>query len=141
MRYLAKINHPASILEGMNRMINQYCEYADAHECRGFSVDIAESGDSYRIEAELPGFSSSEVEVKVKENLLIIEARQAEISEEKSSFRTRERIRGNRSRSFTLPEDVDKDAVNAELKNGLLEVVLKKKPEVQPLSIKVQGGR
>lgn len=140
MKYLATINHPASILEDMNRMINQYRGCSDVHEGHGFAVDIAESGDSYRLEAELPGFSSSEVEVKVKENLLIIDAKQAETSEEKLSFLNRERIRGNRRRSFTLPEDIDKDIIEAEMKNGLLEIVLKKQPKAQPLNIKVQGN-
>ncbi len=139
MKYLATINHPASILEDMNRMINQYRGCSDVHEGHGFSADIAETGDSYRLEAELPGFSSSEVEVKVKENLLIIDAKQAETSEEKLSFLNRERIRGNRRHSFTLPEDVDKDVIEAEMKNGLLEIVLKKPPKAQPLNIKVQG--
>ncbi len=51
-----------------------------------------------------------------------------------------ERHYGSFSRSFTLPEGVDTEGVQAELKDGVLSVVIPKKPETQPKRISLRPG-
>ena len=136
MKYLTtKSYRPANLISDMDRMFNQFYTGNAAPAQRGFQVDIAENKDGYQIEADLPGFSAGDVDVRVEDNLLVIEAKVLENTEkedkedEKVTWYVRERRQGNLKRSFVLPDDVNKSDVDAEMKNGILSVVLRKKPE------------
>lgn len=149
MNYLTtKSYRPANLIEDMDRMLNQFYTGNTAPAQRGFTVDIAETEDGYQIEADLPGFSAGDVDVRVEDNLLVIEAKVLENTDKKDkkdkeeenvTWYVRERKQGNLKRSFVLPEDVNKSDVDAEMKNGILSVVLKKNPEAKPFTVKVQG--
>ena len=145
MNYLTtKTYRPARLMSDMDRVFNQFFENSRTPAVRGFDVDIAEIEDGYSISANLPGFSAEDVDVRVEDNLLVIEARELEKTEEKNdegkmTWYVRERRGGSQKRSFVLPEDVAKNGVEAEMKNGVLSVLLKKKPEAKPFSIKVKG--
>jgi len=122
-------------INDMNRLLHS------AALQKGFNVDIAETDDAYRIYADLPGFAAENVDVRVEENLLIIEAAVPENNgkeEEKLSWFLRERKQENLKRTFVLPEDVNRADVEAEMKNGVLTVNLRKKPESRPFTIRVQ---
>ncbi len=122
----------------MNRMLNQLHTGRPAAVQKGFKVDIAESADGYRIDADLPGFTAGNVDVRVEESLLIIEAIAPESkTEEKLTWHARERREDNLKRSFILPKDVNKGDVEADMKNGVLSVNLKKKPEAKPFTVKI----
>jgi len=131
----------ANRISDMDRILNQVFTQQPKTARKGFKIDIAESSEEYRIDVDLPGFSTENVDVRIEENLLLIEAGAPEIGEnnEKFSWYLRERKLEDLKRSFLLPEDVNKEDVEAEMKNGVLSVVLKKKPEVKPVTIKVQG--
>jgi HSP20 family protein len=144
MKYLTtNAYRPVSLVNDMDRLFDQFFETAKAPASRAFAVDIAENEDGYRIEADLPGYSAADVDIRVEDNLLVIEAKALENTEEKKeeerTWRVRERSRCDLKRSFVLPEDVEKEAVEAEMKNGVLFVTLKKRPEAKPFSVKVQG--
>ncbi len=146
MNYLTtKSYRPDNLISDMDRMFNQFYTGNAAPAQRGFNVDIAETEDGYQIEADLPGFSAGDVDVRVEDNLLVIEAKVLENTdkqdkeEENVTWYVRERKQGNLKRSFVLPDDVNKSDVDAEMKNGILSVVLKKKPEAKPFTVKVQG--
>ena len=134
-----------SYINDMDRMLQQFHPSRPAAARKGFKVDIAEIAGGYQIIADLPGFSAENVDVRVEENLLIIETRiledneKQEKNEDEHSWYVRERKTGNLKRSFVLPEDVNKSDVDAEMKNGVLSVNLKKKPEAKPFTVKVQG--
>ncbi len=141
MNYLAT----KSYLNNVDRMFNQFYTGRPAAVQKGFKVDIAETSDGYQIFADLPGFTAEDVDVRVEENLLVIEAEVLENTdkkdetEEKLNWYVRERKQGSLKRSFVLPEDVNKSGVEAEMKNGVLSVNLTKKPEAKPFTVKVQG--
>ena len=146
MNYLSTRNYrPVKLMNDMDQVFNQIFETAKVPTARGFAVDVAETEDGYKIAANLPGFEAGDVDVRVEDNLLVIEARELEETgkkekaEEKLTWYVRERRNGNLKRSFVLPEDVNKNDVEAEMKNGVLSVLLKKKPESKPFSVKVQG--
>ncbi len=144
MNYLAtKTYRPVSVLNDMDRFINQMFEGSAKNPQRSFSVDIVQSEDGYRLEAEMPGYSIDEVDVRVEENLLVIEGKRQESTEnktdEKLTWLVRERQAGNLKRSFVLPDDIDKSGVEASLTNGLLVIGLKKKPEAKPFQVKIKG--
>ncbi len=145
MNYLTtKTYRPINIMSDMDRVFDQFFETAKAPAAKGFAVDIAENEEGYSILADLPGFSAEDVDVRVEDNLLVIEARELEKTnpkntDENTNWHVRERRSGSLTRSFVLPDDVEKSAVEAEMKNGVLSVLLKKKAESKPFNIKVKA--
>ncbi len=99
------------------------------------------AGDVFK--ADLPGVKESDLDISVTGNRLTISGeRQEEKKDEGDQYYTYERNYGSFSRSFTLPEGVDVEHVQAELKDGVLNVVVPKKPEVQPkrIPLKTEKG-
>ncbi len=90
-------------------------------------VNIEETENSYHVEAELPGVKKEDVDVSLKDDYLIIKGEKKSFSEEKKDqYRRIERSHGNFYRTIALPSDINKDEVNAELKDGLLLIDIKK---------------
>ena len=103
-------------------------------------IDITESDEAWRIDAELPGFDQNDIDVSIDEGVLTISAsrEQEEKSEdEESGYRHLERYRGNFRRSLRLPEDVDGAAIKASYMNGVLALTVPKPPKVEPEVLQV----
>ena len=100
-----------------------------------------DKGTTYRIEAALPGIDVEKMEINVlgRQLSLSAERAQAETSEETVWLR-RERKVGRFSKSFTLPEDIDSEKVEAEYSNGVLVITLPKAASVLPKKIEVQAA-
>jgi len=104
------------------------------------SFEVKETKDSFTFKADLPGLKEDDIEVSLSGNILTISGqRQEEKKDEGDQYYAYERSYGSFSRSFTLPEGVDVDQVRAELKDGVLNVVVPKRPEVQPKKIPLKG--
>jgi HSP20 family protein len=102
------------------------------------AFEVKETKDSYIFKADLPGVEDKDVEITLTGDRITVSGkRESERREESDRFYAFERSYGSFSRSFTLPEGVDPDNVNAELKSGVLTLTLQKRPEVQPKRIKV----
>jgi HSP20 family protein len=102
--------------------------------------EVKETGDGYVIKADLPGVEEKDVDISLTGNRLTISGRrEAEKEDEASTYYMYERSFGTFARSFTLPEGIDGDNVEADLKNGVLTVQLSKRPEVKPRKISVKG--
>jgi HSP20 family protein len=96
------------------------------------AVDVAESEKAYEITAETPGMAEKTIEVKItRGNLTIKGQKQEEIEEKKKDYYLQERKFGSFERSFSIPEGVDTDKIEAAFKNGVLRVTLPKKLEAQ----------
>jgi HSP20 family protein len=147
-------NRPVSVMDQLlDSML--YDTPAVRTNWKAFSVDILEGGDQYIVSAELPGFSESEVDVTLNDNLMVISAvkkvdpsinsgtktagaEKAEGEPESTvKYLLRERSQSQYKRSFTLPKDADREAISASLKDGVLNLSISKKPEAKPLSIKI----
>jgi len=104
------------------------------------AIDVYDDGDKYMLEAELPGLTDKDIKIEVRNGQLILSTARSEKSEEKKKGRwiRRERREFRFSRSFTLPEDVDAEKIEAHFKNGVLQVSLPKKPEAAPKTIEVK---
>ncbi|MBN2443981.1 MAG: Hsp20/alpha crystallin family protein [Spirochaetales bacterium] len=104
-------------------------------------VDVKDGKDNYTIEAELPGYTEKDVDVKVDGDLLTISsAKKEEKEEKKNEYIIRERHERSFTRSFTLPKDIDRENIKAHYKNGVLSLELPKKPETKPRSIEVKAN-
>ena len=94
------------------------------------AVDIVEREKDYQVAAELPGMEEKDVEVKVTDDVMTIKGeKKAEKEEKKKDYYLSERHYGAFQRSFSLPDGVDADKIEASFKKGVLTVTLPKKPE------------
>ena len=91
------------------------------------SVDINESNDAFMITADLPGIKKSDIEVKVEENLLILNAeRKIDKTNDNEKYHFSERRSGTFSRSFKLPKSVKEEKITADFDNGVLSIIIPK---------------
>ena len=91
------------------------------------SVDINESNDAFMITADLPGIKKSDIEVKVEENLLILNAeRKIDKTNDNEKYHFSERRSGTFSRSFKLPKSVKEEKITADFDNGVLSINIPK---------------
>jgi HSP20 family protein len=103
------------------------------------SVDISEHKEYYTIHADLPGLEKNDISIHVENGVLTIDGEKKNTTErEKDKYYHFERNVGAFRRSFTLPENVDAENVDARYKNGVLELTLQKKPEAKPKSVEVK---
>ena len=96
------------------------------------AVDVTDTEKTYELTAELPGMDEKNVEVKFANGVLTIKGEKKEEKEEKKKdYHLSERRYGSFQRSFTVPDGVDTDKIEANFKNGVLTVTLPKTPEAQ----------
>jgi HSP20 family protein len=104
-------------------------------------VDIEEDKENLVLTAELPGFKEEQIDIQVEGGVLTIRGeRTFDDKQEGKNFHRVERSYGQFVRSFTLPNNVDRDNVKASFKDGLLSIELPKREEAKPRQIKVSGG-
>jgi HSP20 family protein len=89
------------------------------------AVDVREEKDKYRIEADLPGMTEEDVEVRVDNDVLTIASKKEEKKEEeREGYLMRERRSAAFRRRFRIPSDVDQDKIKANFKEGVLTLDL-----------------
>lgn len=104
------------------------------------ALNVWEDADAVYAEAEVPGLSMNDLEVNVVGSELSIKGeRRNSANQESGSFHRQERTVGQFARFITLPCAVDPNAVEAVLKNGVLNVKLPKSPQARPRRIEVRG--
>jgi len=102
------------------------------------AVDIYETPNELVVKADLPDVNEKDIDVRVENNLLTIRGeRKFEKSVSEENFLRVERAYGSFSRSFSLPNTVNAEAIAAEYKNGVLTVTLPKREESKPRQVKV----
>jgi HSP20 family protein len=105
------------------------------------AVDVRETEAEYLMEVDLPGLSEKDIEVKLNNSLLTVSSKKEEKKEEKENgYLMRERRATSFCRSFVLPEEVDKEKIGAEFKNGVLQLTFPKVPAAKPKTIEVRAN-
>lgn len=92
-------------------------------------VDVYESDAEYLVSVELPGVKNEDVALTLENDALRLEATRRQHVSEPVVY----------DRNFSLPEAVDRDKVNAQLKDGVLSLKLPKRPSSQPRQIQVMA--
>jgi HSP20 family protein len=102
------------------------------------AVDVLESKDSYLIRAELPGMKREDIKVEVKDGILTVSGeRKSETPAEGVEYRHVERAAVKFRRSFSLPETVKHDGIEATYRDGVLEIRVPKEEQAKPRQIEV----
>lgn len=104
------------------------------------AVDIKEEPNRFVILADLPGVDPKDIEITMDKGVLAIKGeRVSEKEESREGYRRVERMHGTFYRRFSLPDAADAEHIEAQARNGVLEIVLPKHAEVQPRKINVKS--
>lgn len=105
------------------------------------AFEVKETKDSFEFKADVPGIDSKDLDVKLTNNRLTVSGkREAEKTDKSDTYYTYERSYGSFTRSFTVPEGINGDAIHADLKDGVLKINLPKKPEAKPRQVQIKNG-
>lgn len=104
-------------------------------------VDVYEDEHNVTLKIEVAGIEEKDIDVRIENNTLTVHGeRKFEKEEKEENYRRVERQYGSFTRTFTLPQTVDQESVQADYDKGVLKVKLAKKAEAKPKQIKVNVG-
>ena len=102
------------------------------------AVDIHEEAQRFVVRADLPGVKPADIEVTADKGVLTLRGqRQIEQREADGHYSRLERVSGKFVRTFTLPDNVQTDAITAQFKDGVLELAIPKVAKAEPRRIEV----
>jgi len=140
MRSLIKYRpYGLSVFDDMDRVFRSLFDEDFYSNGSRLKVDVREEDASYVLEAELPGVSENDIDVKVEDDLLHISTKKEEKKEQKSEgYLLKERKSSSYHRSFVLPKEVDRGKIDANFANGLLTLSIPKVEAAKPRQIEVK---
>jgi HSP20 family protein len=144
VREMALVMNPQPFSRDVDRLFDAFFG-ADREQGRRWvpPVDLVEAEDHFVLKADLPGLSEDDVSIEVQDGALTISGeRSADHQSNERGWYRIERSFGSFSRSLTLPDGVDPDAISARFERGVLEVSIPKPEERKPrrVEIRANGG-
>lgn len=129
-------------LDVARQEMDRWFQNAFSESAASWQAPIAawEDGGHWYFEADMPGITADSLEIEVLDGQLRIayERKAPEIKDGRVLHNARRY--GRCEGRFTLPEQVDRDSIQAELKDGVLRIALSKRPEAQPKRIEIKTG-
>jgi HSP20 family protein len=105
------------------------------------ATDLVEDGEHYVLTADLPGVAQDDIKIELADNVLTIAGeRRSEQAEANDGYRRIERSNGSFTRSLTLPEGIDPEAISASYDNGVLRVEIPKPSQRAPHRVEITSG-
>lgn len=105
------------------------------------AVDIFEDAEGVHVKADLAGVKPEDIKVEVENNVLTISGKRVlENQDKRDGYHRVERFHGSFSRSFSLTDDVNSEAIEAKYENGVLTVRLAKRPAAKRREIAVKAA-
>jgi HSP20 family protein len=132
----------------MNRLFNTFFDQPATSGRAGApgrrwipAMDLVETGEHYVLRADLPGVSDEDVNIQLQDNVLTISGeRKTEHETQHEGYYRLERAFGGFSRSLTLPDGVNPDAVQAHFDRGVLEIRIPKPEQKKPRQVQIKLG-
>jgi HSP20 family protein len=104
-------------------------------------VELTETDTEFIVRAEVPGFTEKELEIVAEPRRLFITGKAEKKSEEKKKKMIYSEIAANEIfRSFSLPDEIDPEKVNAVLKNGVLEISMHKAKPAKKVTVMAKAA-
>ncbi|HUN62843.1 MAG TPA: Hsp20/alpha crystallin family protein [Candidatus Sulfotelmatobacter sp.] len=132
----------SSLQEQINRLFSETFERGtDEANLTAWApaVDIFETEQSLVVKADIPDIKPEELDIRVENNILTIRGeRKFEKQVNENNYLRVERAYGSFSRSFSLANTVNAEAIQADYKNGVLTLTIPKREEAKPKQIKVR---
>lgn len=105
------------------------------------AVDILEKDGNLILRAEVPGMEQKDIDLKIEGNVLTLRGeRRLESEQDRDNYHRIESFYGSFTRSFTLPDSVDREQIRADYNNGILTITVPQKPEVKARAIPVKSN-
>src|SRR5215475_9695122 len=126
-----------------NRMFNELFSRSQESNLSAWvpAVDILENEHELVVKADLPDVKPEELDIRVENNILTIRCeRNFEKKVDEKNYLRVERSYGSFSRSFSLANTVNSEAIKADYKDGVLTLTIPKREEAKPKQIKVNVG-
>ena len=102
------------------------------------AVDVFETENELVVKADLPDMNEKDIDARVENNTLTVRGeRKFEQQANEDNYLRIERAYGTFTRSFSLPNTVNPEAIRAEYRNGVLTVRMPKREESKPKQIKI----
>jgi HSP20 family protein len=95
------------------------------------TVNFSENKREYMLELAAPGLERKDFNIELENHILTISVRKEEIRKEEDSYYKREYSFTSFSRSFSLPENIKEDVIDAKYENGILKVMIPKIKETE----------
>jgi HSP20 family protein len=134
----------STLQDQLNRVFNDVFERAgDESNLTSWApaADIFETEHELVVKADLPDVDPKDLDIRVENNILTIRGErkfEKKVSEDK--YLRVERAYGSFSRSFSLANTVNAEAIKADYQNGVLTLTIPKREEAKPKQIKVNVG-
>ena len=131
---------PWGLLNRLRRELDQTIE--STHDASWTpAVDIHEEAKQFVVHADLPGVTAKDIEITAEKGVLSLRgSRNFEQKSDDGHYSRIERVTGKFVRTFTLPENVATDQINAKFKDGVLELTIPKIAKPEPRRIEVQAA-
>ncbi len=136
----AVTHYPNQINAFLNDLFcSAYCEEEKKDTFRP-AVDIVETESDYRLYADIAGLTKEDLSITVEKGILTVSGEKSCAESEENRYRYYERSSGSFQRRFNLPDEIDKEQITAEMKNGELIIKIKKleKELSRKIDIKVE---
>jgi HSP20 family protein len=132
---------PWSLLNRLRRELDQSFDTVARDASWTPAVDIHEEGKQFVVRADLPGVKPADIEITAEKGVLALRgSRNFEQQSDDGHYSRVERVSGKFVRTFTLPENVQTDAIKAQFKDGVLELTIPKVAKAEPRRIEVQAA-
>ena len=133
---------PEPFMGDFDRFVNRLFDVSQSGGQRWVpAMDLTEADDHFVLKADLPGMGEDDVAIEVQDGTLTISGeRKAEHEVREKGWHRIERQFGGFSRSLTLPDGVDPEAVTANFESGVLTVRIPKPEERKPRKITIGVG-
>jgi HSP20 family protein len=132
---------PWALLNRLHRELDQTLENTARDATWSPAVDIHEEEGRFVVHADLPGVKPADIEITADKGVLSLRgARNFEQRKDDGHYSRVERVTGKFVRTFTLPDNVQSDAIKASFKEGVLELSIPKIAKAEPRRIEVQAA-
>lgn len=130
-------------LDRMKRYLDQLFRQADqSRVTKGVGVfplvNLTENQEAYFLRAELPGVSAENLDIQTMGRNITISGERRIESDREAKYHRRERESGRFSRAVALPGEINRDKIEAALKNGVLELKVPKSEAAKPRKIDIK---
>ena len=132
---------PWGLLNRLRRELDESFENTAREATWSPAVDIHEEAGQFVVHADLPGVKPADIEITADKGVLSLKGtRNFEQKSDDGHYSRIERVNGKFVRTFTLPENVQTDAIRAQFKDGVLELTIPKVAKPEPRRIEVQAA-
>jgi HSP20 family protein len=107
----------------------------------GTATEFVEENEHYMLSVDMPGLKKDDIKIEVQENTLNISGERKRETLPNKNVQRAEKFYGQFKRSYTLPNIINADQIEAHYQDGVLQILMPKAPAAQAKKIEIQTGK